>query len=543
LNNNYPTLSSNQCETTGKIIRAPLKFTAELTDEKPYDRTRDVDLRLVIVEFTEGLVNNEFLTLGADFMIVSAQFDDENAGVKNVTVRIALDNTSRKANNYVLANTPYRDRYITTGNIYKVYRSQLIINNPGTKIYGIPNITLTCNDETSEIIYKKLSGPGIINGDILEFTSADIAGDVVLKAFIEDTNNYYETESEELTFTIEKASLGVKANDDWVREGDPISNGLTFKYTEEDFKFNQGPSVLEDPPQIQCDYDPMSTMGYPPTLPIYFVGGDNDPRYWFQITPGILNIISRNRDITYGDSILIPTFDNVKINVFPADQDILYIPDKPNDDGELWVRSLKSGGPVDIVIPVSSGNITIRINVNPATLIYCIDPTKSSDDIIFSRRQGEPNPPFDLSVKSGFVYNDNEENAITREPVVVCSGAPDRSTTPGVFSFVVTTPAISKNNNYLFEYVLGKLEVLSVDLLPTAFTPEGRNNWIWPWSNSHDYKVKIFNRLGTLIFEGNNGWEGRDRNGRKVEAGVYYYIVTSPRNEVSSGTVEVIYNR
>ena len=54
-------------------------------------------------------------------------------------------------------------------------------------------------------------------------------------------------------------------------------------------------------------------------------------------------------------------------------------------------------------------------------------------------------------------------------------------------------------------------------------------NQIIKRSLSEEFNMQIFDRWGNLIFESNNanqGWDGYDRNGRILPAGVYVYKLT-----------------
>jgi gliding motility-associated-like protein len=82
--------------------------------------------------------------------------------------------------------------------------------------------------------------------------------------------------------------------------------------------------------------------------------------------------------------------------------------------------------------------------------------------------------------------------------------------------------------------------------IPNTFTPNGDNvndTWVIQGLDGTG-SVKIFNRYGTLLYK-NTGyytpWDGT-YNGKKVPAGVYYYIITTKSgNKKYSGSVMVLY--
>ncbi len=85
---------------------------------------------------------------------------------------------------------------------------------------------------------------------------------------------------------------------------------------------------------------------------------------------------------------------------------------------------------------------------------------------------------------------------------------------------------------------LYKIDVLTH--VPTAFTPfqkDGLNDIFL-----EKREVVIFDRYGQKVFEGMNGWDGTDYNGRMVDPGVFFYKAVI--NGVTfRGTIEVVYLR
>lgn len=60
--------------------------------------------------------------------------------------------------------------------------------------------------------------------------------------------------------------------------------------------------------------------------------------------------------------------------------------------------------------------------------------------------------------------------------------------------------------------------------LPNVITPngDGKNDILLP-----GYELIVFNRLGSTLYQGNEGWNGKFR-GRQVEIGTYFYVVRIP---------------
>ena len=91
------------------------------------------------------------------------------------------------------------------------------------------------------------------------------------------------------------------------------------------------------------------------------------------------------------------------------------------------------------------------------------------------------------------------------------------------------TADISNTNFYTYwtlnEYILK---------IPNAFTPDddGINDVFLK-----GYKIKIVNRWGQLLYEGDDGWDGSLNNGKKASPGTYYYIATIPDSD--NGTKDV----
>ena len=481
------------------------------------DKTYDGNLVATIIPnsmvFT-GLVADEVLVLNTDYT-VDAFFDNPNAGNHiSVTITVALQNTT-KANNYHLTNHQLN----VTANIFKAQQATLIINHPGGKTYGDPPAALSVagGDGTGAVSYTVVSGPGTINGATLTFD--DMAGNIVVKATKAGDNNYEETTSEPLTIAVEKVLLTVTAHDKIRYEG--MDNPeLTFSYFN-NFKFDQDSTILEDVPAIHVDADHQTPPGQ---VVIYFQGGDNDPRYRFHFITGRLTIVSSTKEVTYGEPPFeIPITSGVKINMSNIMVSTPGILNLNMDENDVLTATILKSGQTTVTFAITP-YITIPITVKKAELIA------KADNYI--REQGKLNPIFTVTI-SGFVYGENK-SVLESSPVAQCDAQPYFP--PQKCEIRVVGGSA---DNYEFDRKSGVLEIIPGESLPTAFTPDGDGiNDIWPWMDSK-FKVQIFNRLGTLLYEGDNGWDGKYR-GRYVQPDVYFYIATSPDGTVQRGSVEVI---
>ncbi len=317
------------------------------------------------------------------------------------------------------------------------------------------------------------------------------------------------------TLTVQRAVLTVQADDQTRFYGEPNPT-LTFKYS--GFQLGEDESVLEQTPTASTE----ATTESPAGAYSIIVSGGADDCYRFARVPGTLTIKSRTLTVMYG----IAPFE------IPINQSGISLADikmstkgiisvSISDEGKLIATILSTG---ETVLSVqSSSTISIPIIVTKATLI-----AKAED---YKRKQGDRNPDSWKINYEGFKYDD-DINSIDELPIATCSaqsGSPD-----GDYRIVVSG-GLAKN--YVFDYQLGMLTIIASEQLPTAFTPNGDGiNDIFPYTG---YKVKIFNRLGVLLFEGDSGWDGRYK-GRLVEPGVYFYISTSPQGVVQKGSVEVI---
>ncbi|MDR2065552.1 MAG: choice-of-anchor J domain-containing protein [Prevotellaceae bacterium] len=138
------------------------------------------------------------------------------------------------------------------------------------------------------------------------------------------------------------------------------------------------------------------------------------------------------------------------------------------------------------------------------------------------REYGKDNPALTYTYND-FVYGETEANLA--QPPQVSTNA-NRLSPIGEYKIAVT---VFEDLNYNLIPVDGVLRVVRNEDRVDVFTPYDQNN-----INDRfmpDYKLKVFNRYGVLIYETENvsqkvlGWDGRFKNSNQlVDPGVYYYV-------------------
>jgi gliding motility-associated-like protein len=83
------------------------------------------------------------------------------------------------------------------------------------------------------------------------------------------------------------------------------------------------------------------------------------------------------------------------------------------------------------------------------------------------------------------------------------------------------------------EWTLEESQIIESKIFPNIFTPNGDGvNDVF----LADYDLKVYDRQGTLMYEGTSGWDGT-HNGVEANQGVYLYTLFIPTED---GNLEVI---
>ena len=329
---------------------------------------------------------------------------------------------------------------------------------------------------------------------------------------------------EDRALTIVKATLTVTADNKWRIEGE---ENRPFTFTFSGFKNDDDPSIFEEDelPIATTDATSTSLQGkYEITLSLQ----EENQCYNFKLVNGTLTILPTTTIMQYGSDPFVVLKSEEKITmeqlIFPPND---FLDLEINENGEVIANILNCGNTyISYTVPEPSVTVYITVTKKPLTI-----KAKS-----YQREQGKQNPDFELEY-SEFAYDEGPSILLNPLPLAVCEVPP--SAAPGEYKITVEYERSSDNKNYSIDLIPGTLEVVTGKKLPTAFFPYiGRLTDVWPWADSN-YSVEIFNRLGVLLYKGNNGWDGKYK-GNYVQPGVYFYHAISPEGVASRGTVEVV---
>jgi gliding motility-associated-like protein len=344
----------------------------------------------------------------------------------------------------------------------------------------------------------------------------------------------YEFEYTNGRLTVKKAVLTVAAENAsrFFGEENPA-----FTVTYKGFKNDDGISGLDRLPVASAAATPETPVG---TVGITVEGGFDDC-YDFRYEQGQLVIMatlafSDQPAVVYGDDpFVVPVVVNggialaeLEITLSPREAGQPVVQLVYDSKMEKWTAHIVSAGIVDVLAVFKGGQGRIGATATTSLEVRKKMLTATADD--YERKQGEQNPDTWNISCSGFVYGE-DAGVIDRLPVAVCDARPNSP----VNEYIISVNGGS-DNNYEFSYIDGTLRIVAAEKLPTAFTPnrDGINDVF-----AAGHKVQIFNRLGVLLFEGGNGWDGTYK-GQVVVPGIYFYVSTSPQGQVQKGSIEVI---
>jgi len=517
--NNYSSLV-NTVITTGVIKPRLLTITEpDINIIKVYDGKLDVEY----IEIGDiDPVPDDDLTATLN----SAEYDDKNVGT-GITITVKYTLNGDDAKNYIpLPN------FITTGEITK-RPLQFTASAKGKTYDGSPSaldlVESVIFDDLvdNEILYKNTDYTFDANFDNKD---AGVNKPVTVTLALLDTqkaNNYELANEPDDNLFITKATVEQKVLTLTADSKVCITNTelpeLTFTYNLSEFIHGEDPSYIAESPTLKTNADLTKAGEYD----IEFEGGW-DQNYSFKYVPAKLVINPSRITVTYGaDPFEVNAIDKIGK---PSDYKI-------NDpsilkgeiiDSVLLVTILKSGA-TDIIFNSAKNPATVMVVINKAELIAEADNKK--------RQQGEENPVFTITY-SGFKrnahYNDNESNSIQKPPSIDCAA---RSSSPEG-DYIIRLLEGWESDKYVLRLIDGILTIIARENLPTAFTPDGEKNRLF----LEGYEIQIYNRLGTLLYSGKEGWDGKYK-GRTVQSGIYFYVSKSPLGIIQKGTVEVIKTR
>jgi gliding motility-associated-like protein len=361
------------------------------------------------------------------------------------------------------------------------------------------------------------------------FTITDARGNFTVrdaKITVSDTEKPYSVKDpSELTFRCDADSIPEKIAE-WLSTNGGFSamdicNGIEIMYS-------NNYAALGFDPTPDCNMEKTATVSF---MASDLCGNILSVTSKIRITPAKANsLIVKNHSRTYGDTAFI--IQAVSTSALPVELNIIEgrsIDIEKTDEGH-YRATIKYTGET-IIEAVQNGNDTVvtakpqifTVSVNPAILKISLEDriVKQCDDI-----------PEYSPVYKGFVYNETEDVLIYK-PLILCDAT--RNSAPGRYPVRVL---YAYAENYKIEYHNATLEMIIC--FPNVFTPynnDGLNDTF-----AEGYKIKVFNKSGKLVYEGNNGWDGTYRKtGKLLDQNTYYYVIFLS-NTTYSGSIMLVKN-
>jgi gliding motility-associated-like protein len=281
----------------------------------------------------------------------------------------------------------------------------------------------------------------------------------------------------------------------------------------------------------------------PGTYPITIAGAAS-PNYTITYVPGVLTITIATRTLTflpippktYGDADFDP---GATLNTTDP---IIYTTSDPS------VATIINGkvhivGPGTVTITGTVAPKAGTTNVAPVSQVLVINkaPQVISFSPISPQIIGDPDLTLSVTASSGL-------------PLTLTSSKPGIATISGSFVVKMLKPGIDTltatqpgDANYLAATAIQVLTILSKNLIPNAFSPNGDNiNDTWEIAFLYKYPdctVQVFSRSGLLVFSSigyNKAWDGTYKN-TVLPVGPYYYIIDlKDGSNTLSGTVNLV---
>jgi gliding motility-associated-like protein len=506
-NDNYTSVEESQRFT---VLQAPLTITAD-------DKRRQI-----------GQENPEFTASYAGFV------NEENESVLTGSLKFECPaNESSPVGSYPIGGSGLSSENYT---ITYVPGILTVTNKPVLQV-SVRSLSRNYGEENPEFVIEY---SGFIDGDtemnIRTKPTVTCDADIHSKADIYPiivsggSDQKYDFNYVRGTLTVNKAILTVTADDNSRFFGE---NNPDFSVKYSGFKLGQDESVLDQLPEAYTE----ATLETPVGTAEILVSGGFDDCYDFIYVSGTLTITAilyfeEIPGIVYGDdSFELPVSVNGGVNLAALEVNSSspgnVIEISYNENTGKWMAEILSAGMVEITFIFRDGQATATATANITVRKAIL--TATAEDVEWE--PGNSSFPEEWEINySGFVYGEGIED-IEKLPVATCTARP--ASPPGDYAITVSG---GESRNYELYYQPGTLRIFAGEKQPTAFTPNGDGiNDVF----AEGYKVKIFNRLGVLLYEGDNGWDGTYK-GRLVEPGVYLYIAISRYQSVQKGTVEII---
>ncbi len=201
------------------------------------------------------------------------------------------------------------------------------------------------------------------------------------------------------------------------------------------------------------------------------------------------------------------------------------------DDGTIGAHADLCPGDHWIEVTDVNGCL-IREDFNIEAFTLILDPAEALVECDIENLNVE----LDITVSGGISpYTYLWSNGSTENPLI-------DALLPGIYTVTITD-----NNNCIIDTAF-TIRTISSDCIPNVFTPNGDDvNDVWNLEDAFlfpESEIKIYNRFGREIFSSigyNIPWDGKNKNGKDVLAGAYFYhIKLNDGYDIIKGVVSVV---